>query len=79
MRAGEDGEHVIDGRFELLQRLGGGGMQPSMSTVRLDRDTMGRQAMPSLLALINGRPPLKSHVDSTFEIAPRGSSGPAPR
>ena len=52
--------------------------QPSMSTVRLDRDTMGRQAMSALLALINGEPPPKPHIDSTFEIIPRGSSGPAP-
>ena len=53
--------------------------QPTMSTVRLDRDTMGRQAMSSLLALINGEPPPALHVDSTFDIVPRGSSGPAPR
>lgn len=53
-------------------------LQPTMSTVRLDRDTMGRQAMSSLLALINGEPPPKLEIDSTFEIIPRGSSGPAP-
>lgn len=53
--------------------------RPSMSTVRLDRDTMGRQAMSSLLALINGEQQPALRFDSAFEIVPRGSSGPAPR
>lgn len=53
--------------------------QPSMSTVRLDRDAMGRQAMSSLLALINGEPQPAIRLDSGFELVPRGSSGPAPR
>jgi LacI family transcriptional regulator, repressor for deo operon, udp, cdd, tsx, nupC, and nupG len=52
--------------------------QPSMSTVRLDRDAMGRQAMLSLLAHIKGEPQPAVQLGRVHEIVPRGSSGPAP-
>lgn len=52
---------------------------PTMSTVSLDRETMGHQAMLSLLALIRGEPPRTQQIKPAFEIIARGSSGPVPR
>ncbi|MCT2591554.1 LacI family transcriptional regulator [Streptomyces sp. N2-109] len=52
---------------------------PTISTVSSDREELGRRAMLSLLALIDGRPQPAVHIDELFRLIPRGSSGPAPR
>ncbi|MCI2422547.1 LacI family transcriptional regulator [Saccharopolyspora sp. K220] len=52
---------------------------PTISTVDLDRDTLGRQAMLSLLALLGEEQPPSGPVAGRFKIVPRESSGPAPR
>lgn len=51
---------------------------PAISTVHVDREAYGRQAMLALLALMRGerQPPIR--VDGLFRVIPRGSSGPAP-
>ncbi|MDX5567520.1 substrate-binding domain-containing protein [Streptomyces sp. ID05-04B] len=52
---------------------------PSISTVHIDKEEVGRQSMLSLLALLRGEPERKSEVTDLFRLVPRGSSGPAPR
>jgi DNA-binding LacI/PurR family transcriptional regulator len=52
---------------------------PAMSTVRHDREALGRQAMLSLLAQVRGEPQPPVKLGKLFELVPRGSSGPAPR
>jgi LacI family repressor for deo operon, udp, cdd, tsx, nupC, and nupG len=53
--------------------------RPTMSTVNIDRQAVGRQAMLALVALIRNDPRPQPVADSMFDIIPRGSSGPAPR
>jgi LacI family repressor for deo operon, udp, cdd, tsx, nupC, and nupG len=52
--------------------------RPTMSTVNIDRQAVGRQAMLALIALIRNEPGPAPAADSMFDIIPRGSSGPAP-
>lgn len=52
---------------------------PSISTVASDRETIGRQAMGQLIALIRDEPKPAIELESLFTLIPRGSSGPAPR
>ncbi|MFC8097797.1 substrate-binding domain-containing protein [Streptomyces sp. NPDC057363] len=51
---------------------------PALSTVHVDRETYGRQAMLALLARMRGERPAPIRVDGLFRLVPRGSSGPAP-
>ncbi|MEV8066823.1 LacI family DNA-binding transcriptional regulator [Streptomyces sp. NPDC085995] len=53
--------------------------RPTMSTVRLDRETLGRQAMRVLLARIQGQSAPEICLGDFFEVVSRESSGPAPR
>ncbi|MEU1514905.1 LacI family DNA-binding transcriptional regulator [Streptomyces sp. NPDC005811] len=53
--------------------------RPTMSTVKLDRDTLGRQAMQALLARIENRSAPDVAYGKAFELVPRESSGPAPQ
>lgn len=52
---------------------------PTMSTVKYDRESLGRRAMLSLLAQVRGEPEPPVKLGKLFELIPRGSSGPAPR
>ena len=52
---------------------------PSISTVHINKEEVGRRSMLSLLALLRGEPEPGSEVGDLFRIVPRGSSGPAPR
>ena len=51
---------------------------PTISTVHVDKEEVGRRAMLSLLALLRGEPGPAADVADLFRIVPRGSSGPAP-
>ncbi|MER7481376.1 substrate-binding domain-containing protein [Streptomyces sp. NPDC126510] len=50
---------------------------PSISTVHINKEEVGRQSMLSLLALLRGEPEPESEVTDLFHLVPRGSSGPA--
>ncbi|MFJ7296788.1 substrate-binding domain-containing protein [Streptomyces collinus] len=52
---------------------------PTISTVHIDKEEVGRQSMLSLLALLRGEPEPKSEVADLFRLVPRGSSGPIDR
>ncbi|MES5824634.1 substrate-binding domain-containing protein [Streptomyces sp. RG80] len=52
---------------------------PSISTVHINKEEVGRQSMLSLLALLRGEPEPESEVEDLFHLVPRGSSGPVPR
>ncbi|MDW8805404.1 substrate-binding domain-containing protein [Streptomyces scabiei] len=52
---------------------------PSISTVHINKEEVGRQSMLSLLALLRGEPEPKSEVADLFRLVPRGSSGPVDR
>ncbi|AMW15668.1 LacI family transcriptional regulator [Streptomyces qaidamensis] len=52
---------------------------PSISTVHINKEEVGRQSMLSLLALLRGEPEPKSEVTDLFHLVPRGSSGPVNR
>ncbi|WP_078632032.1 substrate-binding domain-containing protein [Streptomyces resistomycificus] len=52
---------------------------PSISTVHINKEEVGRQSMLSLLALLRGEPEPEGEVTDLFHLVPRGSSGPAPR
>jgi DNA-binding LacI/PurR family transcriptional regulator len=51
---------------------------PSISTVHIDKEAVGRQSMLSLLALLRGEPAPVAEVTDLFRVIPRESSGPAP-
>jgi DNA-binding LacI/PurR family transcriptional regulator len=51
---------------------------PTISTVDIDREALGRRAMGSLLGLIRGEPEAVVDVSDLFRVVPRASSGPAP-
>ncbi|WP_079085501.1 substrate-binding domain-containing protein [Streptomyces dysideae] len=51
---------------------------PSISTVHINKEEVGRQSMLSLLALLRGEPEQQSEVTDLFHLVPRGSSGPVP-
>ncbi|MEU0110142.1 substrate-binding domain-containing protein [Streptomyces sp. NPDC006251] len=52
---------------------------PTISTVHMDKEEVGRRAMLSLLALLRDEPAPVADVAELFHIVPRESSGPAPR
>ncbi|MEV8064839.1 substrate-binding domain-containing protein [Streptomyces sp. NPDC085995] len=53
---------------------------PTISTVDIDREALGRRAMRSLLGLIRGeQEEAAADVSDLFRVLPRASSGPAPR
>ncbi|MDO0938140.1 substrate-binding domain-containing protein [Streptomyces sp. DG2A-72] len=52
---------------------------PTISTVHINKEEVGRRAMLSLLALLRGEPAPVADVDDLFRIIPRDSSGPARR
>jgi LacI family repressor for deo operon, udp, cdd, tsx, nupC, and nupG len=53
---------------------------PSISTIASDRETIGRQAMTRLIALIREEPqPAVEQLENLFTLVPRASSGPPPR
>ncbi|MBD9700591.1 substrate-binding domain-containing protein [Streptomyces sp. ID01-12c] len=52
---------------------------PSISTVHINKEEVGRQSMLSLLALLRGEPEPQSEVADLFRLVPRGSSGPVDR
>ncbi|WP_327692472.1 substrate-binding domain-containing protein [Streptomyces sp. NBC_00459] len=52
---------------------------PSISTVHVNKEEVGRQSMLSLLALLRGEPEPRSEVTDLFHLVPRGSSGPVGR
>ena len=52
---------------------------PSISTIASDRETIGRQAMSQLIALVREQPLPAIELESIFTLIPRGSSGVAPR
>jgi LacI family gluconate utilization system Gnt-I transcriptional repressor len=47
---------------------------PALSTVRIDRQGIGRRAAEALLALMDGKPPAQKVVDVGFEIVDREST-----
>ncbi|MDX3517882.1 substrate-binding domain-containing protein [Streptomyces scabiei] len=49
---------------------------PSISTVHVNKEEVGRRSMLSLLALLRGEPEPGSEVADLFHLVPRGSSGP---
>jgi DNA-binding LacI/PurR family transcriptional regulator len=51
---------------------------PSISTVHINKEEVGRRSMLSLLALLRGEPEPDTEVTDLFHLVPRGSSGPAP-
>ncbi|OKI86421.1 hypothetical protein AMK11_14760 [Streptomyces sp. CB02414] len=51
---------------------------PALSTIQVDREAYGRQAMLALLARMRGEEQLPVRVDGLFRLVPRGSSGPVP-
>jgi DNA-binding LacI/PurR family transcriptional regulator len=51
---------------------------PTISTVHMDREVLGRRAMQMLLARIRGETLPQADSKDYFRIVPRGSSGPAP-
>jgi DNA-binding LacI/PurR family transcriptional regulator len=52
---------------------------PTVSTVHIDKEAVGRQSMLSLLALLHDEPAPVAEVTDLFRVIPRESSGPAPR
>ncbi|MGW6642328.1 substrate-binding domain-containing protein [Streptomyces iakyrus] len=52
---------------------------PSISTVHINKEEVGRRSMLSLLALLRGEPEPETEVTDLFHLVPRGSSGPVPR
>jgi LacI family repressor for deo operon, udp, cdd, tsx, nupC, and nupG len=52
---------------------------PSLSTVAIDRERQGRQAMEELIALINGTEPPELDTTSLHTVVRRESIGPAPQ
>ncbi|MEV3971340.1 substrate-binding domain-containing protein [Streptomyces sp. NPDC050698] len=52
---------------------------PSISTVHINKEEVGRQSMLSLLALLRGESEPESEVTDLFHLVPRGSSGPVVR
>jgi LacI family repressor for deo operon, udp, cdd, tsx, nupC, and nupG len=52
---------------------------PSLSTVAIDRERQGREAMCRLIATIRGTDPPPIDTTSLHTVIPRESSGPAPR
>lgn len=52
---------------------------PSISTVHINKEEVGRQSMLSLLALLSGEAEPTPEITDLFRIVPRESSGPAPR
>ncbi|MFF9100930.1 substrate-binding domain-containing protein [Streptomyces rubrogriseus] len=53
-------------------------LRPTMSTVRPDRETLGRQAMQVLLARIQDQPAQKVHIGEFLQVVPCEFSGEAP-
>lgn len=51
---------------------------PSLSTVAIDRERQGREAMERLIALIRGTDPPTPDPSSLHTVVPRESIGPAP-
>ena len=60
---------------EELARFG----TPSLSTVAIDRERQGREAMCRLIAMIRGTDPPPINITSLHTVIPRESTGPAPR
>jgi LacI family repressor for deo operon, udp, cdd, tsx, nupC, and nupG len=60
---------------EELARFG----TPSLSTVAIDRERQGREAMCRLIAMIRGTEPPAIDVTSLHTVIPRESTGPAPQ
>jgi LacI family repressor for deo operon, udp, cdd, tsx, nupC, and nupG len=52
---------------------------PALSTVAIDRERQGREAMSRLTAVIRGVEPPPVNTASLHTVIPRESSGPAPR
>jgi LacI family transcriptional regulator len=52
---------------------------PSLSTVAIDRERQGREAVSRLVALIQGSEPPPVDPTSLHTVIPRESTGPAPR
>jgi LacI family transcriptional regulator len=52
---------------------------PSLSTVAIDRERQGREAMGRLIALVRGTEPPPVDPTSLHTVIPRESTGPAPR
>jgi LacI family transcriptional regulator, repressor for deo operon, udp, cdd, tsx, nupC, and nupG len=59
---------------EELARFG----TPSLSTVAIDRERQGREAMCRLIASMRGIDPPRSDTTSLHTVIPRESTGPAP-
>jgi LacI family transcriptional regulator, repressor for deo operon, udp, cdd, tsx, nupC, and nupG len=59
---------------EELARFG----TPSLSTVAIDRERQGREAMSRLIALMRGTDPPLIDTTSLHTVIPRESTGPAP-
>jgi LacI family transcriptional regulator, repressor for deo operon, udp, cdd, tsx, nupC, and nupG len=59
---------------EELARFG----TPSLSTVAIDRERQGREAMCRLIAIIRGTDPPAIDITSLHTVVPRESTGPAP-
>jgi LacI family transcriptional regulator, repressor for deo operon, udp, cdd, tsx, nupC, and nupG len=60
---------------EELARFG----TPSLSTVAIDRERQGREAMCALIAIMRGTDPPRIDTSSLHTVIPRESTGPAPR
>jgi LacI family repressor for deo operon, udp, cdd, tsx, nupC, and nupG len=60
---------------EELARFG----TPSLSTVAIDRERQGREAMCRLIAMIRGTDPPPINITSLHTVIPRESTGPALR
>lgn len=52
---------------------------PSLSTVAIDRERQGREAMSRLIAIMRGTDPPALDTSSLHTVIPRESTGPAPR
>ena len=52
---------------------------PSLSTVAVDRERQGREAMCRLIAIMRGDDPPPTDTTSLHTVIPRESTGPAPR
>ena len=59
---------------EELARFG----TPSLSTVAIDRERQGREAMSGLIAIMRGTDPPRIDTSSLHTVIPRESTGPAP-
>jgi LacI family repressor for deo operon, udp, cdd, tsx, nupC, and nupG len=60
---------------EELARFG----TPSLSTVAIDRERQGREAMHRLIAIMRGTDPPPIDTTSLHTVIPRESTGPAPK